>query len=794
MKRVLCILMLACLTKVSAFASYDTLSISSGYNADVIANGVGTAAATTTNDVDGVNYAYVSNGWQLNATSIGITTGLPADGLVNSQVASTTGLQYQLADYNSNNSLRLPSNNNGTLNLQTPVPAQTLYILAVSGSGTSTMTVTVNFSDGTTQSAASIVVADWYGGSGIALNGFQRVNLSNNQLDGTTLGPNLYQYSVSISTANQTKSISSVKFDHTSGTGVLNIFALSIEESAVTCAQPTALAASNSTSTSADLGWTEAGSATQWQISYGAPGFTADNGTKVITSTNPKSITGLLAASNYEFYVRAICGPGDTSLWSGPKSFSTDCGTPPTISATSDAERCGKGTITLSAHASSGVVRWYEAATGGTVIDTGVTFTTPSLTSTKTYYVAAAAHYQANCETSTRQAVVATVNDLPQVDLGKDTTICPGVTLLLDAGNPGATHSWNTGASSQSIQATAAGTYIATVTDAQNCSGNDTIILSPGMQPVNNMADSTSLCSGDTIILDAGNPGCVYSWNTGEDMQIIETGSGGAFSVTITSTDECSITASTFVIARSLPVVDLGIDTAICNNTSIILDAQNAGASYIWNTGDTTQVVHTVDSGNYSVQVTDQYGCQADDTLNLGFLTEPHADGFNFIPLFYEELGKVAFSIVNPQDVQSCSWNFGDGSPVSSDFNPTHTFPVNGGSFDVTLTVNNICGSYSVSLAIQIDTKTGIVKVVSRDQNLKVYPNPAKNQLFVASEKQNKIESIQLYDFSGRLVRSIVVNNETQVQIDTKNLPAGNYMLRVQTRLGWENQKIELIR
>lgn len=239
--------MLACLTQVSAFASYDTLSISSGYNADVIANGVGTAAATTTNDVDGVNYAYVSNGWQLNATSIGITTGLPADGLVNSQVASTTGLQYQLADYNSNNSLRLPSNNNGTLNLQTPVPAQTLYILAVSGSGTSTMTVTVNFSDGTTQSAASIVVADWYGGSGIALNGFQRVNLSNNQLDGTTLGPNLYQYSVSISTANQTKSISSVKFDHTSGTGVLNIFALSIEESAVTCAQPTALAASNST-------------------------------------------------------------------------------------------------------------------------------------------------------------------------------------------------------------------------------------------------------------------------------------------------------------------------------------------------------------------------------------------------------------------------------------------------------------------------------------------------------------------------------------------------------------------
>ena len=43
----------------------------------------------------------------------------------------------------------------------------------------------------------------------------------------------------------------------------------------VACAAPSALTASNVSATSADLSWTENGSATEWQVSYGAAGFTA---------------------------------------------------------------------------------------------------------------------------------------------------------------------------------------------------------------------------------------------------------------------------------------------------------------------------------------------------------------------------------------------------------------------------------------------------------------------------------------------------------------------------------------
>ncbi len=48
--------------------------------------------------------------------------------------------------------------------------------------------------------------------------------------------------------------------------------------------------------------------------------------------------------------------------------------------------RCGTGTVTLSA-TGTGTLHWFDAATGGTELGTGLTYTTPSISSTTTYYV-----------------------------------------------------------------------------------------------------------------------------------------------------------------------------------------------------------------------------------------------------------------------------------------------------------------------------------------------------------------------------------------------------------------------
>ena len=95
-----------------------------------------------------------------------------------------------------------------------------------------------------------------------------------------------------------------------------------------TCLAPTGLTATNITTTTADLGWTENGTATTWDIEWGAFGFTPTGTPNIAaTTTNPHNLTGLTENTYYSFYVRANCGGTDgESTWAGPFSFFTACG------------------------------------------------------------------------------------------------------------------------------------------------------------------------------------------------------------------------------------------------------------------------------------------------------------------------------------------------------------------------------------------------------------------------------------------------------------------------------------
>lgn len=96
-----------------------------------------------------------------------------------------------------------------------------------------------------------------------------------------------------------------------------------------TCPQPTALIATNITTNSATLGWTENGSATSWEVIVlpcGSPAPTAvSSGT--ITTTNPYLLEGLNALTCYDVYVRAICPDNDLSTWCYA-AFTTPIGPP----------------------------------------------------------------------------------------------------------------------------------------------------------------------------------------------------------------------------------------------------------------------------------------------------------------------------------------------------------------------------------------------------------------------------------------------------------------------------------
>jgi len=218
------------------------MPIQSGFNADVVANGVGPSASSTTADVDGVNYNFVARDFQLTSTSAALTYGLPSNGLITSLVAAPAGLTYQLASYSANNSLRLQNaNDSGTLVFTTLLAAVNLYMLATSGSGASTVNVTVNFADNTSETFTNLALADWYGGANFAITGLGRINRTNDVLEtGSGINPRLYQIPMTLAAGNQSKLIQSVTVTKTGTGGIPNIMAFSAN-AFTTCDGPTNL-------------------------------------------------------------------------------------------------------------------------------------------------------------------------------------------------------------------------------------------------------------------------------------------------------------------------------------------------------------------------------------------------------------------------------------------------------------------------------------------------------------------------------------------------------------------------
>lgn len=106
---------------------------------------------------------------------------------------------------------------------------------------------------------------------------------------------------------------------------------------APTCLEPSALMASNITTTTADLSWTSGGSGeTAWDVEIVVAGTVATGTATDAGVTNPFMATALSSQTQYEYYVRAVCGMGDVSLWTGPFAFETPCAAVTMFPSTTD--------------------------------------------------------------------------------------------------------------------------------------------------------------------------------------------------------------------------------------------------------------------------------------------------------------------------------------------------------------------------------------------------------------------------------------------------------------------------
>jgi len=218
------------------------LTVTSGYNADVIANGTGAASASTNSAVDNAGFAFMSTDYRAYSGASTFSTAIPVTGLITAQANSA--ITFQLAALSADNCLRLPeTSDTGTLQFSNQLPASKLYVMATGGSGPVTITTVVNFTDGTSQTVTGGVIPDWFYSTALPIvkQGVGRVNRGDNGLEVDSEEPRIYMYTIDITSANQAKYVSSVQFTKTSTVeGVLNVFGVTALQTAIPCTVPNA--------------------------------------------------------------------------------------------------------------------------------------------------------------------------------------------------------------------------------------------------------------------------------------------------------------------------------------------------------------------------------------------------------------------------------------------------------------------------------------------------------------------------------------------------------------------------
>ncbi len=351
------------------------------------------------------------------------------------------------------------------------------------------------------------------------------------------------------------------------------------------------------------------------------------------------------------------------------------------------------------------------------------------------------------------------------------------------------------------------------------------------------LGNDTSFCSGQQITLQPTTSYDYYTWSNNTYLPTLTVNTSGAYSVTVADEFNCSGTDAINVNVQQVTGLNLGNDTAVCQGSSITLNAGNFN-QYSWSNGASGAAISVSQTGGYAVTVTNQIGCTASDAVQVLVHNLPQAhlpadtgfcQGFSVVlnagnatnyqwsngsalnpltissPGLYQvtaldNIGCSATAVVQVSQYalpnasfsstqQSLSvflfealnvnavsyhWDFGDGS-TSSLANVTHAFPLTG-SYNVYLTVTDENGCQQTQSVLVHATSVGIHSLSA--DNFTVYPNPTTGVVIIDC-KQLVPDQIVVRNLLGEELVRIYGVKESVTTLHAETFAAGIYFIEV---------------
>lgn len=361
------------------------------------------------------------------------------------------------------------------------------------------------------------------------------------------------------------------------------------------------------------------------------------------------------------------------------------------------------------------------------------------------------------------------------------------IDLTVGGGTPGYTYLWNTGATSQDLTNMPVGTYSVIITDANGCQISSSITLtqppalSQGITATVYQSGTNISCFGLSngnvdLTINGGNPAYTYIWSNGAITQDLSNVPAGAYSVTVTDMNGCTIASNITlieppVLTQAITATTFASGTNIScfglsdGNVDLTIGGGNPGYTYSWSNGSVSQDLTNMPAGTYNVTVTDVNGCTIPSTITL---TQP--------AILTQGITSPTF----PSGTNISCFGFNDGTVdlTIGGGNPGYTYVWSNGAVTQDLT-NLIAGTYNVTVTdingCSIPTTITLTQPTALTQNISAFTYPSGTNISCFGLSDG---SVDLTIAGGNPGYSYVWSNGALTQ-DLAGVTAGTYNVTV---------------